>query len=375
MDNETRPGVTGVNGTVGQAPPLGVAASSTEGIGQERAQHYFDHAHGEGVACPVCPHSVRQGHVLGASASLPKGRLSPMGWLSLPRGLSLLWDRWALLWALSPLRARLSPRWARLSLPRGRRALPSGRLAASLAGATAVLAVVAVSVLVLGRDSTTDNAGAPHSALPAGGSVRVASAGGQSSGDSGATSSAGTSPGITFRSTISESGSLRTRAQIQSERPLSALTLSVPSSQATMTGQFDPQVSHLLIRVDGNLLTGVPSRVLAGQSARVALPPGTEVVHLTYRAGGVVAVSQPSVLGRALVLATPLQLTAPTGLPTTMVLQVQGAQILNLGCWPPGKTPEACGEPAGDGWVVHTEATAGTVDVVAQADLSATASS
>lgn len=175
-------------------------------------------------------------------------------------------------------------------------------------------------------------------------------------------------PGITARSTISSSGSLRTDTHVEFRRSVSALTFSVPATGATWANAgFDPRITHLQVVVDGRHVSDMSHGPVFGRAVTVYLPADTSAVDVTYEATGVISQGQHSTPGRALVLATPLRMSAPSALSTTIVLQ--GDQILNLGCWPPDSTPEACGEHIGDEWRVHTRAGAGAVEVAAQMNL------
>lgn len=184
------------------------------------------------------------------------------------------------------------------------------------------------------------------------------------------TPSATPRPGITARSAIMSSGSLRTEMKVELKHALPAITLSVPATGPALTGaSFDPVIRDLHVFVGGKPIAGLPSRLFSGGDARVFLPPGTRAVDLVYEAGGVVARSRPAAPGRALVLATPLRMSAQATLRSTVVLQ--GDQILNLGCWSTESPPVACGEVSGDSWEVQTPAASGGVAIVAQINLPA----
>ncbi len=186
------------------------------------------------------------------------------------------------------------------------------------------------------------------------------------------TTPSATNPGIFSRSTISATGVVRTTMVVKLASPLSELGLSVPALAAGIGGTgvgTRPVIHDLHVLADGESVGDLPTQLLSGRSATVNLPPGTQAVELDYQARGVAAETKPSSPpGRALVLVTPLRLSAGSALPRMIVLQ--GGGILNLGCWTTDGPPTACGKPSGgDEWEVRTRAGAGDVAVVAQVDL------
>jgi hypothetical protein len=182
------------------------------------------------------------------------------------------------------------------------------------------------------------------------------------------TTAATSSSSITARSAITASGSLQSRTRVVFGHVMPILHLSVPQVGSVRTNaSFDPVIRRIRVLVDGKPVSGVPLRLLPGGRATVSLPPGTVSVDVAYEAAGVMARSRPTTHGRALVLATPLWVSTRSRLPMTLFLQ--GHQILNLGCWPPGASLEACGKLRRGTWEVHTSATSGAVGVVAQINL------
>jgi hypothetical protein len=185
---------------------------------------------------------------------------------------------------------------------------------------------------------------------------------------------ASSSAGISVHSTLLASGVLQTRSRVGFPHPVSGFELSVTAANASRTGSsFHPTVDHLQVLVAGRPVTGVPHRIGRGHDVRVSLPRSSRAVEVAYQAAGVTARSQPSKAGRALLLATPLHISASTTTRTT--LSLRGSHILNLGCWPPGSPPRACGEQSGAGWTVRLPAHAGADDVVAQINVPTRASS
>jgi hypothetical protein len=176
------------------------------------------------------------------------------------------------------------------------------------------------------------------------------------------------SAGIRVQSTLLASGVLETHTHVGFPHPVSRFEMSVtPAGTTRIRHTFHPTIDHLHVLVAGRPVTGVPLRIGAGHDVRVSLPTNTKAVEVAYQATGVIARSLPSKAGRALMLATPLHISA--SMTTMTMLSLRGSQVLNVGCWPPGSPPQVCGNQIGEGWTVRLPAHAGADDVVAQINL------
>lgn len=159
--------------------------------------------------------------------------------------------------------------------------------------------------------------------------------------------------------------SVRTRQQLDFDRAVSTLVLTVPRGDVEVgTADFDPEVTAIEISVPGEPAQSVDGDLLPGDTTSVRLDKQATTFELSYTASGTVVRTEPSSAHRAKALVT--SLTVMTGEGSTSTFTVEGDDILNLGCTDPGATV-ACGEQADGGWSVTP--TSATTEVIAQVDL------
>ena len=151
---------------------------------------------------------------------------------------------------------------------------------------------------------------------------------------------------------------------IRSTRPVSSVTLTVPS---TVPHSGSGVVArNVLLESDDEVRRGAD---LAGDASRTFSLDGANLVRLSYVLSGVV-VRSSSARDRALAGVTALDLSYHRDrVPRTLV--VQGGRLLSAACSTP--TPDAeprpCGDPDGLGWRVHLRPSARDDRVMVQLDM------
>jgi hypothetical protein len=168
---------------------------------------------------------------------------------------------------------------------------------------------------------------------------------------------------VSFKSDLSVRASIRVRL----DAPVRHITLSVPDSRNIAGGIFQPRVSDIRISLGNGLHIPVPETLAPGAIRRIDLPEATDRFRIDYRADDAIVPSEPSTVGRAAALATPLQVRVPVAMMTT--LRLMEGSVMNIGCSYPGGAAEACGRTASGGWMVTHEPEEQDVAVLAQLDL------
>jgi len=148
--------------------------------------------------------------------------------------------------------------------------------------------------------------------------------------------------------------------------PRSRLVVSIPARSAPGP-QFEPRVTELRLRVDGRAAPGLSRQLETGESHTFSFDEPVTSVVLAYAVDGAIAGTGPSVEGRALALMTPLVIAGTEALDSR--LEIDGNDVLNLGCAAHGEPTTVCGAESGQVWVVGRRAGDPVVDVVAQVDL------
>lgn len=181
--------------------------------------------------------------------------------------------------------------------------------------------------------------------------------------------------GSYVRADVGSDGAVRTGQLLAAgDQPIRELRLSLPV-QPGGAGDLAPRMSELQISADGIPVPGAPAGLATGETARVLLPGGADLVQLNFRTVDGVERASGSVPGRALVLVNALDVRTVTddtvdGSPEGVVA-VSAQGVLALACATPGEIPLLpCGESDGTSWTVDTPP-GPTVPVIAQVDLNA----
>jgi hypothetical protein len=160
--------------------------------------------------------------------------------------------------------------------------------------------------------------------------------------------------------------SLRASEQLTFAQKVSQITLSLPRRPVgTAAADFEPQVSDVEVSVPGQPTRRLATEIAAGSRIIVDLDSPSDTIELSYLAEGAVLRTEPSSAHRAKALVTPLRIVVDEG--STRILVVKGPDVLNLGCTPPGRSMQACGDRIEAGWEVAPETP--DTDVIAQVDL------
>jgi hypothetical protein len=167
-------------------------------------------------------------------------------------------------------------------------------------------------------------------------------------------------------------------------------TVVLPTGDLKVTHWIHTKVPESSIKLMAPVLAGIDSGVVTATKVQVIadgmVVPGAESVdgvsqsyqfvetksiYVTYVLSGALERSN-SVTSRALARVTALDLRYPS-MSGTSLRSVQGAEVLNLACSPPGApeaAPEPCGKPDPDGWQVQLAGGNRNDHVMAQLQLS-----
>ncbi len=162
------------------------------------------------------------------------------------------------------------------------------------------------------------------------------------------------------------SGEMKVTHWIRTKVPESSIKLMAPVLAGIDSGVVT--ATEVQVVADGMVVPGADSVEGAGQTYRFV---GTKSIYVTYVLSGALERST-SVESRALARVTALDLRYPS-MSGTSVRSVQGAEVLNLACSPPGTpdaAPEPCGKPDPDGWQVQLAGGNRNDHVMAQLQLS-----
>lgn len=178
---------------------------------------------------------------------------------------------------------------------------------------------------------------------------------------------------------------------IEFTAPVSRLRLKVPSTSHTAdAGDFSPHVDNLQILLDltvplrpeaaqvmaltgstygtsSELIEVLPRSLETGAVVTVDLPVGASQIDIVYAASGVVESSATQSAGSAPALLTPLVVTRPRGIQST--LHLRDMVVSDVNCGPENGTYAACGSESAKGYTVDLGRDKPDVGVVAQVEL------
>ena len=165
------------------------------------------------------------------------------------------------------------------------------------------------------------------------------------------------------QSRVLPSGNLQVEHWIRSTRPISKLTLRVP----TAIGNDETKVKAQEVRVESRSGTQRGAKLVAATPQTYSFD-GTPTLHVSYLLSGVV-VRSSSASDRALALLTSLDLRF-THDRVDKTVMITGGRLLSAACTAdPNAEPRPCGNAEGKGWRVTLDAPDRRDRVMAQLDL------
>jgi len=174
-------------------------------------------------------------------------------------------------------------------------------------------------------------------------------------------------PGGYVRSTIGHHGRLVTEQWIVSPRPISVLRFAPRADPGF--GAAIPILERLKVVADGRPVLGSAAKLSPAGDGSIVLGSAARTIQLRYVTRAAVLPNQPKTVGRALVLANPLEVHVDD--PTVSgggLVRLAGGDVLNLACVSGNDIPQPCGRPRERGWQVDLEGAA-EIGVFAQVDL------
>jgi hypothetical protein len=148
-------------------------------------------------------------------------------------------------------------------------------------------------------------------------------------------------------------------------RPRLDLVAIQATSLTTKSTGTDPQISNLRADVDG--VRATPERT-GPRSWVVDTPDGARSVLLRYQLTNAVALSRPSVDGRAFALVTPLLAGQALRESRTVVMNFPSAGVHNVVCADASPQELFCAKPANDVWSGTVPAGLPSANVLLQVD-------
>ena len=116
-------------------------------------------------------------------------------------------------------------------------------------------------------------------------------------------------------------------------------------------------------------MLGSAAKLSPAGDGSIVLGSAARTIQLRYVTRAAVLPNQPKTVGRALVLANPLEVHVDD--PTVSgggLVRLAGGDVLNLACVSGNDIPQPCGRPRERGWQVDLEGAA-EIGVFAQVDL------